>query len=304
MTLQALPHPTAFAAFNSEDCVVGDNVVGLVVVQMDGGSVGVKARAAVAQVKPGVVWLAESVHASFVSSRRAAGLSAISDCELFEAFDLEYDYDIWPIWQAAVVDQSQLKRYLDIIRFQDCIYPGNYVKMRCVENHDQPRIQHLAPSRRQALAWTAFQAFNKGAFLIYDGQEAAANHTPSLFDVDKIAWNGHVLQPFLTRLTKIKKDPAIATGQFTLLPAEYSLQAAWLAGDASLYGVFNVAGSLDKVAVQLPDGVYTNLIDDQLFTVSSGQMPQPESAAVFRCALPATLASPATDFFEFNITPA
>ncbi|MEE8392091.1 MAG: alpha-amylase family glycosyl hydrolase [Anaerolineae bacterium] len=62
-----------------------------------------RARASVAEIKPGVIWLAESVHAGWVAERRAAGLPMLSDCELYRAFDLTYDHDIWPIWQAAVV---------------------------------------------------------------------------------------------------------------------------------------------------------------------------------------------------------
>jgi glycosidase len=144
-----------------------------------------KARQAVAEVKPQVIWLAESVHAAFVAGRRAAGLPTLSDGELYQAFDLTYDYDIWPIFQAAVRGQVPVARFLEMLRFQDCIYPANFVKMHYAENHDQARIMALAPSRAQALAWTAFQAFNKGAFLIYAGQESAATHTPSLFDVEK-----------------------------------------------------------------------------------------------------------------------
>jgi glycosidase len=126
----------------------------------------VQARAEVAKVKPGVIWLAESVHASFVGSRRTNGLSGLSDSELYEAFDMTYDYDIWPIWQLAVQGKVPVRRYIEMLRFQDCIYPENHVKMRCVENHDQARIMRLAPSRAQGMAWTAFQAFNKGSFLI------------------------------------------------------------------------------------------------------------------------------------------
>ena len=63
----------------------------------------VAARQAVAQVKPGVIWLAESVHAAFVGGRRAAGLAAISDSEVYRGFDLTYDYDIWPIFLSVVL---------------------------------------------------------------------------------------------------------------------------------------------------------------------------------------------------------
>lgn len=103
----------------------------------------IEARQEVTLTKPGMIWLAESVHADFVASRRRNGLVAHSDCEVYQAFDLEYDYDIWPVWQAAVVDQSRLVRYTDMLRFQDAMYTTEYIKMRCVENHDNPRIMSL-----------------------------------------------------------------------------------------------------------------------------------------------------------------
>ena len=121
----------------------------------------VEARREVAKVKPGVIWLAESVHAAFVAYRRWMGLPTISDSELYAAFDLTYVYDIWPIWQAAATGRVAAGRYLEMLRMQDAIYPGNFVKMRYVENHDQARIMAVAKSRAQALAWTAFEAFTK-----------------------------------------------------------------------------------------------------------------------------------------------
>jgi glycosidase len=241
------------------------------------------AREAVAEVKSGVIWLAESVQANWVAERRTAGLPTLSDSQLYRAFDLTYDYDIWLLWQAAVVGKVPAARYLEMLRFQDCIYPENYVKMRCVENHDQPRIMALAPGREQALAWTAFQAFNKGAFLIYAGQEAGASHTPSLFDVDKVAWGDYALQPFLTRLAQLKKDPAQMEGQFVLLDAQPEIQATWIHPDEGLYGVFNVRASTGDVAVRLPDGVYTDLLSEEPVEVRVGRMSLPESAVIVRC---------------------
>ena len=61
----------------------------------------VQAREAVARVKPGVIWLAESVHAWWVAFRRTQGFATLSDGELYRAFDLTYDYDIWPMWQTG-----------------------------------------------------------------------------------------------------------------------------------------------------------------------------------------------------------
>ncbi len=255
----------------------------------------VQARAAVAQVKPGVIWLAESVHAAFVEGRRAAGLSGLSDSEVYAGFDITYAYDIWPMTVAAYERRVSPLRYLELLRFQDAIYPANYVKLRYVENHDQRRIMGFVPERERALAWTAFEAFNKGAFLIYGGQESAATHTPSLFDVDKVAWGAYELQPFLATLARLKKDPAQVEGHFALLAAEPAVQAAWYAPGAGLYGIFNVAdasrlaGESGTVAVRLPDGVYHDVLNEGEVRVENGVAALPAIAAILRYTEPIDL---------------
>lgn len=242
------------------------------------------ARRAVAAVRPGVIWLAESVHAAWVAERRAAGLRALSDGELYRAFDLTYDYDIFPLWQAAVRGLVPVARYLEALRFQDGIYPANFIKLRCVENHDNARIMALAPSRDRALAWTAFAAFNRGAFLIYAGQESAAAHTPSLFERDPIAWGDYELQPFLTALAGLKHDPAQAEGHFSLLAAEPLIQATWYRPGGSLYGLFNVAGAAGEAELRLPDGRYDDLLGGAPVVVRQGRAALPARAAILRYA--------------------
>ena len=52
------------------------------------------ARKAVAEVRPDCIWLAETVHRSFAALARRQGFHAMRDTEAFEAFDIEYDYDV------------------------------------------------------------------------------------------------------------------------------------------------------------------------------------------------------------------
>lgn len=243
-----------------------------------------RARAAVAEVKPGVIWLAESVHAAWVAYRRTQGLPTLSDAELYSGFDMTYVYDIWPLWQAAVSGAVSPSRYVEALRFQDSIYPESYVKLRYVENHDQPRVMAAAPTTAQALAWTAFEAFNKGAFLIYGGQESALEHTPSLFDVDKVAWGDYELQDFLSCLARLKKDPAQMAGHFVISAAEPAIQAVWQHPEGSLYGIFNVAAAEGSVTVSLPDGEYRDLLSGSTLQVRDGELPLPESAVILRVA--------------------
>jgi hypothetical protein len=241
-----------------------------------------EARAAVSQVKPGVIWLAESVHASFVSYRRSKGLTGYSDSEVYAAFDLTYDYDIWPIWQLAVQGKLPTRRYVEMLRFQDSIYPANYIKMRCVENHDQARIMRIAPSRGQGIAWTGFAAFNKGAWLIYAGQESGNKHTPSLFEIDKVDWGDYSLQPMLTRLAKLKKDPTIVNGKFVIIQSDPAIQAVWELPGNNLYGVFNTSGKQGYVLVNLPDGIYQDVLTNEMVHVRNGKMLLPDGFAILR----------------------
>lgn len=238
------------------------------------------ARTRLAKKNPHTMWLAESVHAGFLEHRHSAGLSGFSDSEIYEAFDITYDYDIWPIFQAAVTRQAPLGRAMEMYRFQNAIYPANYIKMHCVENHDQRRIQRLAFDPASAQAWAAFQVFNRGAFLIYAGQESAATHTPSLFDRDPVEWKDYPLQEFYRSLFTIKKHRLVRDGVFAIIQAEPVIQAVYSGTSSSLVGVFNPNGVQGEMMVALPDGQYTDLIGGETVTVKNGQMTIPFSAVV------------------------
>lgn len=264
-----------------------------------------RAKKEISEINPHFFWLAESVHAGFVGSRREANLTAFSDGEVFSAFDMEYDYDIWPIWQAAVKGELPVSRYLEMLRYQNCIFPKHFIKMRCVENHDQARIMALAPTSDQALAWTAFQIFNKGSFLIYAGQEAGAVHTPSLFEDDKIQWNTYPLQSFFTTLLKFKKEPVVSNGTFTVPVADPAILACWepkpgTEGDCFL-GVFNVNKNFGKINVPIPDGDYTNYLTDETIPVRYGQIDIPPVASILRYEKPVFPAWFYSTLIDFHI---
>ena len=155
-----------------------------------------QARRELALVKPGVIWLAETVHTSFVIYRRENGLPTCSDGEMFQAFDLCYDYDIWVAWQKATQDPGMVPIYLDLVRMQKGLYPPTDISCAVWKITTSERVMRYVANRERALAWTAFAAFNEGPFLIYAGQEFECTHTPSLFDLDKIEWDNYSLQSY------------------------------------------------------------------------------------------------------------
>ena len=53
----------------------------------------IEARKAVEKVKPGFIWLAETVEPCFIRDNRRLGQVGQSDGEMYQAFDMEYDYE-------------------------------------------------------------------------------------------------------------------------------------------------------------------------------------------------------------------
>ena len=223
-----------------------------------------RARAEVEAVRPGCLWLAESVEPEFVREGRAGGLAVLSDAECFQAFDVCYDYDIFHDFHKYLRGEVPLAFYADRINRQEITYPDNYVKLRFLENHDQARAAFVIPSGLARLNWTAFTYFQKGMPLIYAGQEAECTHRPSLFDKDDVAWNlNEGVTRLFQQLAKLKRHPLLADSRYevTALPRDV-LRAEHRKGTQRLTGLFSVGGEPSLAPVDAPDGLYRNLLDE------------------------------------------
>lgn len=233
-----------------------------------------QAREAVAKVNPDCIWLAESVHSSFNVFSRKSGIYTASDYELFDAFDMEYDYDIREVFDKYLKGETTLSNYMDMFNYQEAIYPQNYDKMRCLENHDQPRICHYVKNRSDLENYTAFLYFLKGSTLIYAGQEFGCDETPSLFDKDVFPRNtGIDLSNLFAKLDTIKKT-VLDDDDYFKADADDENDIAILERDnkSKKVGIFSLKSKSADVKVDLPDGDYKNEISGETVTVSNGKI--------------------------------
>jgi glycosidase len=233
-----------------------------------------RARAEVAQVRPNCLWLSESVEPAFTVDNRARGMVSLSDSEIYQAFDIAYDYDVYGDLMRYLQGGCMLAQYAEAINRQEFTYPANYVKLRFLENHDRPRAPFILPDafgRRNA---TAFLYFQKGMALLYNGQEAENDFRPSLFDRDLIRWDtGRDITPLLKRLYQIKQDPILTDSAYRVWDAGNDiLVAEHRAGAGRMLGVFSLKGSAAVVAVPWPDGRHPNLLGGEVL-VEGGLMP-------------------------------
>lgn len=231
-----------------------------------------EAREQVAQVRPDCLWLAESADPGFIRAIRSLGLWASSDSELFQAFDMSYDYDIYGDYIRCFTGEGTLGAYLDKLNAQETVYPANYVKMHMLENHDQPRAAALIPDVQSLRNWTAFMYFEKGVALIYNGQEVGAALHPDLFDKDDIRWDtGLDLSALMRRLYAIRQDELFIDSMFACGEAGNGVILAERRKDeARMVGYFSTQGRSTIVRCELPEGDYTNLIDGCTIRVSNG----------------------------------
>ena len=234
-----------------------------------------KAREEVETVRKGCLWLSESVEPGFITYMRGRGLTALSDSEIYQAFDLCYDYDVYDECRACISGKGTLADYVESINRQEYIYPENFVKLRFLENHDQPRARFLIPDTTALMNWTAFTYFQKGMTLIYAGQEFGAEHLPSLFDKDTVDFSDRemnkTLAPLMTKLAEIKRDPLFTDSVYKVWAQEEKfLVATHEKNGKKVLGVFSVKADTGYVEVDFPDGFYTNLIDGKTAEVCRG----------------------------------
>lgn len=238
-----------------------------------------RAREAVAEVNPECLWLAETVHGSFNLMCRAGWKGAASDSEMYEAFDIEYDYDVREAFDAYMEGMAPLSAWLCSLNLQEAAYPDNYSKLRCLENHDRPRAKALFPDERALRNATAMLFFLKGTTLLYSGQEFECEHTPSLFEKDVFPRDtGYDISAYLAQLALLKKTLLSAGDYFFASADDERNIAVMLRDDGNIrkLGVFSLSGKAGDVKLRypnmrpakIPDGEYTDALSGKKILIS------------------------------------
>lgn len=233
-----------------------------------------KAREAVEPVRPGCIWLSESIEPGFITYLRSQNLVAHTDSEVYQVFDIAYDYDIFGTFRAYLEGKCPLEDYVNAVNGQEALYPENYVKLRYLENHDQDRAAALISNDRSLRNWTAFCFFQKGMPLIYGGQEVGQAHRPDLFHRDPVCWDtGSDYSDLLRRLAAVKRDPILSNGSYrvTALPGNVLLAIHEWEGKM-LLGLFCVGGVGTEAEIPLPEGSYEDLLTGEQMSVVGGYL--------------------------------
>ncbi len=251
-----------------------------------------KARKEVKNINSDSILIAESVHASFVTGLRNEGIEVLSDSEVFQAFDVCYDYDVQEKFIGQFTNENNTKAWIDALKFQEAAYPNNYVKLRNLENHDQPRINSLVYDDVTLRNYTALNSFLKGMTMIYAGQEARAKKRPDLFDTDKVDWseleNSKDIQEIITKISKLKKsDDIFIKGAYEYIDTKHDglVHIVYRNEDYKYHGIFNlrnISGQHYIGVGELPRGAAVNILSGDEVQFLYGGIILPKEPVIFK----------------------
>ena len=223
---------------------------------------------------PETIFLSESVHGGFCRYLRNQGIHCLSESEIYQVFDMAYDYDTHPYFEGYLKNENTFKRYLEALIQQEEIYPENYVKMRNLENHDFGRFAKMVNNDISKIKqWLALSFFSKGATMIYAGQEFCDDHLPDLFNKDVVHWNGPDLSSFISTLQALTKKEIRAFGAYDIQLTDKDVYVGKYEEQGFRFvGIFNVGMESGYIEVPLSDGTHINLINQEEVLVKDGRM--------------------------------
>ena len=149
----------------------------------------------------------------------------------------------------------------------------NYNKMRCLENHDQPRIASFVTDSRTMRNWNSFLFFLKGTTVLYAGQEFMCSTVPSLFDKDVFLRDPNQdISLQLASLAEKKRRVLSCEDSFTGRALdEYHIAVLERSDNQTKkLGIFSLKGQEADVSVNWPDGSYENHLDHEMISIRDG----------------------------------
>ncbi len=228
---------------------------------------------------PNTILLAESIHTSFNTYVRSLGFNALSDAELFmDGFDLLYCYNTFePIQNYLKTRKSTyLDQYKLLLASDEAITPSFALRIRGLENHDQPRLIEYTKNERLLRNLAAYPVFMKGPMFIYNGLETKADHNLSLFTKDLM--DDSIDQEwfdFIKKLTEFKKekrnldirvsDCLQTKGNNLVIKNTYN-------DDSISYGLFSFSLSPNGVLIKnehLENGTYVDYLTNKLIFIKN-----------------------------------
>ena len=218
-------------------------------------------------INPDVIMVGESVHPQFRDYIRTLNVDAPSDLELYDVFDVLYQYDIDDsLVKLRESHGKEVSNYILAVYNQNKYYAKP--KLRYLENHDTSRIASHVTNKLNVLH--AINYFLPGLTFIYAGEEYKIDKRPDLFELDPIDFKNVKgdYSLLFKRMAAIRKMDYFYINDFEIVKNNTNLFVLrYKKEDKSLYGIFNFSDNISKVKLEVKSGKYLNLFNNEYFTI-------------------------------------
>lgn len=219
---------------------------------------------------PEIILLGEAVDMRFNTYVRRVGFNCVSDSELYErGFDLTYQYTSFPYLK----DYLQHRNPTDLCAYKTALFlenpanPKYFLKIRGIENHDQPRIFEFTHDYLLMKNLYAFNVLMKGPIFMYNGVETKSDHRLNLFEKDTMNWDiDHDWLNFIKTVNSIKKSEEniqLINTEVQIDNYEAIIYINYYSDGSKRYGIFSLTDKYIEVSVkEMNDGTYFNLLSN------------------------------------------
>lgn len=228
-------------------------------------------------LKKDMIYLGESVDASFCNYLRSLGADAYSNEELYEAgLDLLYHYASWENLKKFLSSKNTLylECYKVALRMEEAGKRNDGLLVRAIENHDNRRIASYSDDIHFTKSLLAYSFFAKGPAFLYNGEEYGEKHMPDFFQKETLPFApvNEEIATFIHKLIALKHNtffPSLNTS----LPLDYEGKVLVvenrLINQDRIIGIFNFS---EEETLFIPHqsecGIYYDLLHDETITLS------------------------------------
>lgn len=234
------------------------------------------ARDEVEDVHPYFYWIGGSIPSNWIRELEIKNLNYLSEGELYTTFDVLDERPISKFRQNYYLGITKGSDFAYSLNWQELMSPRTYVKMRGLEISPENRITETIKNSSDLESWMAFTLFQKGIASITMGEEYGATTSIDIRSEDVIDWTvEHDMTDLITRISRLKKRELFKSGYYIIQEgAPNVLVISYHYYNQHIFGIFKLRQDDKDYAIEIgvPPGQYTNLLDDDIYTVQKGRI--------------------------------
>ncbi len=234
------------------------------------------ARAEVEDVHPYFYWLSNTLTADTMFLLRMNRIPYYTEGEIYTNFDVLDDQSFLGFYQAYREEKITIEQLAYMLNYEEVTCPSTGVRNTGYEHEDQPRISALLSNKDLLWNWTALSFFKKGMVELLMGQEVGCLSPVPVTKREEIDWTVREdLTEMICRLSEMKEWEICKSGYFFCRSQEPNLLICSYHYYAQhLFGIFNLRPDHQQhtLGIELPQGVYKNLIGEESYTIKEGTL--------------------------------